>query len=1239
MEKRREMFRHIKECKVDICLVQETHSTQNDEVVWSNEWGRKIFFSHGTSAAKGVALLIKPRVQVTANVIHRDTEGRFLLVRLEFQKEIYMIGNIYAPNADDPQFFVQTFSKFEEQPNPMAIGDFNLALNPEIDKKGESEYNHDSHKKARQIVKAFMDTNNMIDVWRYFNQNTQKFTWSRNRPKQVWCRLDYFLVNDALVNRIHKVNMHASYKTDHNRISLEFFPDTERRGKGMWRANLSYLQDEEYYNVINEAIETAKQVESSSNVNDGLKWEAVKNAIVSESIAYSKRKAKEKNMLTEKLVHKLDVLQDRLIKAFDEKDEEQQEKIKRNMRKTQEFMQDEQEKATEKAIFKTNVKWYYYGEKNNSYFFSMQKRNYHKKHMIQLQVRNEIISDPKEILVEQKNFFQRLFATTETEGENLIPPPENNNINKKLSDLENATLESEITIGEVAKAIKSMNNNKCPGADGLPVEIYKAFWPVIKESLFAALKFATEQKKLHKSANYGIISLLPKKERDPRQIANWRPIMLLNTDYKILAKLLADRLKRILPIIIDKDQTGYMENRYIGTNVRKFLDLMEITEREDISALAISIDSQKAFDSIEHSAIRKAFQYFNISENFFSWVEILLKDIKCCTINNGWTSEYFHPTRATPQGSPISGYLFIITIELLADQIRANKKIKGIRVGNTEFKIAQFADDLTVFMHFDQQSLTELEKILENFRKFSGLKVNYDKTSIYRMGSIKGKNIRLESNQPFKWVNKIVILGIIIADDKILELNYDEMLEKASQICNSWENQSMSLLGKVLVINTFIASQFYYRMSILGNLPAVYENKYNRLIRDFLWNQGKPKIKLKALQTHKNVGGAGLIDLRKKDLAAKSQWIPRAFGDQKLAVLAEYFLPAAGKLLWKSNLKKSDVKKIVGVDSFWKDVSISWAESTFHEPREKQEVLDQYLWFNSWIRKRGKPYTIHNLRSHGVNYVKQLLHEDNTRFLTGDELNQKYNTRIDHVTYRGLITALHNIWAHILFGLQDENEDSAGKFQKSELLKNIVTTKKVSTLLYRELVQSVNSFDEYFLKWQGIITQNIDREMYEQARQNIYCLTKNTKLRSFQFRYLCHSITTNKQLKKWGISDTDRCTFCRDHYETQEHLFLRCEHVKIFWQRLMSWYECKTNTEVEMNDLIISFHSSRKVTAFDCVILIAKQYIYAIRCMDKELNIYNFRKHLFKHMRMEKYLAIKLGKQQSFIKLWAPLLS
>lgn len=192
--------------------------------------------------------------------------------------------------------------------------------------------------------------------------------------------------------------------------------------------------------------------------------------------------------------------------------------------------------------------------------------------------------------------------------------------------------------------------------------------------------------------------------------------------------------------------------------------------------------------------------------------------------------------------------------------------------------------------------------------------------------------------------------------------------------------------------------------------------------------------------------------------------------------------------------------------------------------------------------------------------------------------------------------------------------------------------------MYSELSDDTSAFYDYKEKWKKVFNNNLDEDQFEDALLNVSLLTNNVKIQSFQFRFLCHSIITNKQLKQWGLAESDRCTFCKDEYETQTHLFLECQVVLSFYQQVLVWFECLTDNEYNFDKLQTALLYKKEIMTLDRVLLLAKQYIYAIRCNDKELNIYNFKKHVFKIVRTEKYIAIKLAKEKQFCKRWSLLL-
>jgi hypothetical protein len=164
---------------------------------------------------------------------------------------------------------------------------------------------------------------------------------------------------------------------------------------------------------------------------------------------------------------------------------------------------------------------------------------------------------------------------------------------------------------------------------------------------------------------------------------------------------------------------------------------MDYVEEENIAAIIMSIDYEKAFDFLEWDFIHRTLKYFKFGEALLRWIQILYKDISSCVINNGWTTKPVTPSRGVRQGCPLSPYLFIMCAEIFAIEIRANHNIRGIRIGDETHKIIQFADDTALTLMYEEQTLENICQLLSSFAIKSGLSINMEKTIIMRIGSIK----------------------------------------------------------------------------------------------------------------------------------------------------------------------------------------------------------------------------------------------------------------------------------------------------------------------------------------------------------------------------------------------------------------------------------------------------------------------------------------------------------------------
>lgn len=198
-----------------------------------------------------------------------------------------------------------------------------------------------------------------------------------------------------------------------------------------------------------------------------------------------------------------------------------------------------------------------------------------------------------------------------------------NNLNiPKLCDDSVKKLEEPISHIEITKAISSMQSNKCPGPDGFPSEFFKKFSQSLLPLLCSVLLEFCKLGQLPQSFSEAYITLIAKKGKNPTNCASYRPISLLNTDAKILAKVLAHRLENLLPTIIYKDHTGLIKNRQFFYNIRRLFDIV-YTAREDRPECVVSIDAEKAFDRVEWPYLFAVLNKFGFGPSFISWIKLL----------------------------------------------------------------------------------------------------------------------------------------------------------------------------------------------------------------------------------------------------------------------------------------------------------------------------------------------------------------------------------------------------------------------------------------------------------------------------------------------------------------------------------------------------------------------------------------------------------------------------------------
>ena len=298
------------------------------------------------------------------------------------------------------------------------------------------------------------------------------------------------------------------------------------------------------------------------------------------------------------------------------------------------------EYKTKGAILRAKCRWHNEGEKNTKYFLNLEKRHFKNGVINQLKIgENAFATTNKEILKECESFYKKIYSSKidaqEIERNKLFF---GESTTKSLDPQDREKCEGLLTKMKCLQALKSMEPNKTPGSDGLPAEFYTFFWADVSDYLVNSLNHAYGSGQLSVTQRRGIIKLIPKKDAEPFLIKNWRPITLLNCDYKIGAKAIANRLKTFLPKLINSDQTGFLKGRFIGENIRLIDGIINFTAAKNIPGLLLFLDFEKAFDTVEWPFLQKTFQHFNFGPSIINWIKLVILKVVFSTMDGPPTS-------------------------------------------------------------------------------------------------------------------------------------------------------------------------------------------------------------------------------------------------------------------------------------------------------------------------------------------------------------------------------------------------------------------------------------------------------------------------------------------------------------------------------------------------------------------------------------------------------------------------
>ena len=527
-----------------------------------------------------------------------------------------------------------------------------------------------------------------------------------------------------------------------------------------------------------------------------------------------------------------------------------------------------------------------------------------------------------------------------------------------------------ITPSEVQNTISTFQNNTSPGSDGIPIEFYKTLAPKISKILPEIYNNVYLRKQLTSPQKRAIVKLIPKIPL-PKHPSQYRPISLLNCDYKILAKIIVQRLCALLTNYISPAQQCGMPNCKIDNIHQNILATIQYAQDTQSPITILQLDYSKAFDNVSHDFLFEILEYINIPTSLSTWIKILLKDVNLTIETNGALSttipikkgvrqgcplsmllfilvtdiltqkinnsnklhdilatiqyaqdtqspitilqldyskafdnvshdflfeilEYINiPTslstwikillkdvnltietngalsttipikKGVRQGCPLSMLLFILVTDILTQKINNSNKLHGCKLLKTNIKIQQYADDTTIIIS-DQDDISELHKILEEFSLHSGLSLNIHKSKILS-NSPKITNILKTYFPNLQKVTKTKILGIKLAiETETNKENWQSTINKIRAIAFEYKFDTISIYGKISLINALINPHIIFLAKIFLPLKSQIKT-LQYIIYKFLWSPSyiEPIKREKLIPDHKD-GGIRMPDIEAK---------------------------------------------------------------------------------------------------------------------------------------------------------------------------------------------------------------------------------------------------------------------------------------------------------------------------------------------------------------------------------------
>ena len=666
-------------------------------------------------------------------------------------------------------------------------------------------------------------------------------------------RLDRFYSNPELIDCIAKMFNLPTDLTDHLCVSVEVFHEMTskefRFNNNLWKMNTEILKEEIFQQNFYEFWTSANALASRKN-NITQWWEEIfKPKLKLMAVRYGKFRAAEKRAKREELNDQLIKITNLLNKGEGEYDKFLE--VKRGLR-------DWEKEVAKGCKIRAGKVMDEKEERTSTFHMNSERKRIVNREITKLEVDGRVVVEGKGIaqgiLKHFESVFQRAGDVELSDREDFLGEV------KGMLKKEEYVLDGELTLEELQFVLEKTKKDKSPGVDGIPYEFYLTSFKTIGSTMVEMMNATMRAKRLAKSQGLAVVKLIPKKKNAQRP-SDFRPISLLCTDYKLLAGILAERLKETLPGTVGESQRGGVPRRKFFNSLTLYRERVnELKGRGGrIGAALVAIDLEKAYDYVDRNALWTIMDEMGYSRQFIDKLRTLYNACDIQIMNGNDVCGTITGSNSVRQGCPLSVHLFVLFLEPLIAKLESC--LRGLNVGNTYLKVQAYVDDLTVVVN-NEKEIEIMGNCIDMFCRCFRASISKTKSLIMGLGDWEGRE-----EWPLSWLlacDELKITGINFtpALKQTTEKNWNRVYDQIQGILTKHAARNMTIQQRSSFIKTYCLSKAIYIAKVL-ECPKSMARKILSKTQQFLWRGQLERPKKAASYEERLKGG---LDYRNPQL-------------------------------------------------------------------------------------------------------------------------------------------------------------------------------------------------------------------------------------------------------------------------------------------------------------------------------------------------------------------------------------